>query len=97
MHIENNWHDYIPDKEEEDVGKTSVKSIEPRIKRQKKQDFFLEEKELEEIFTRTYGQIKQSAVYNQSRLGYEKKPSGKVDLQDNKNEVNLKVKLKEYL
>ncbi|NLJ95563.1 MAG: GTP-binding protein [Clostridiales bacterium] len=100
MHIENNWHDYIPDKEEEDVGKTSVKSIEPRIKRQKKQDFFLEEKELEEIFTRTYGQIKQSAVYNQSRLGYEKKPSGKVDLQDNKKrEVNLKVKKakKEYL
>lgn len=42
-----------------------------------KKDFRQEEKELEEIFTRTYGPIKQSAVYTGSSLGYEKDPYGK--------------------
>lgn len=101
MHIENNWHKYLPSKEEKDTQDTLVKSIEPRVKIQKKQDFFQEEKELEKIFTRTYGQIKQSAVYNQSKLGFERKsPAIKDDLQANrKREVYSKLKKakKEYL
>lgn len=39
-----------------------------------KADSWQEDKELEEIFTRTYGPIKKSVLYTPSRLGYERKP-----------------------
>lgn len=104
MHIENNWHEYLPYKEEKDSNDNlleddlSVRPITAKSRANKK-DYFQEDKELEEIFTRTFGPIKQSPVYNQSKFGYEKKPSGKETSQSSENHVNITYKKnsKEYL
>lgn len=104
MHIENNWHEYLPDKEEKDSNDNllednlSVRPINAKSRANKK-DYFQEDKELEEIFIRTFGPIKQSPVYTQSKFGYEKKFSGKDTSQNNENQVNLTFNknAKEYL
>lgn len=104
MHIENNWHEYLPDsqnvtKDKELDDELYGKPINAKT-RMVKRDYLQEDKELEEIFTRTFGPIKQSAIYTQSKLGYEKKTSGKDDSQDNKKrEAYLKYNKpsKEYL
>lgn len=99
MHIENTMKELFPGK-----GQVEADDIisEPIINRSyvKKKDFWQEDKELEEIFVRTFGPIKQSAVYTRSRLGYEKNPTDKATLDDNKkHKVAIKGKkpLKEYL
>lgn len=54
-----------------------------------------EDKELEEIFTRTYGPIKERPIFSPSRLGYEKKdPKVQAKHQTDLNEKELP---KEYL
>ena len=104
MHIENNWHEYLPDKGEDERGGSSlddeahIRPVNLKTSASKK-DYYKEDKELEEIFIRTFGPIKQNPVYGQSRLGYEKKPSGKINPQNNEKKVDITYKKtgKEYL
>lgn len=96
MHIESAiWNQYLKDKAE-DKAVEEDKNTEP-IKNKslsKNKDFWQEDKELEEIFTRTYGPIKQSPVYTQSRLGYENK---KAQTKKAYIKTEANKKLKEYL
>ena len=96
MHIESAiWNQYLKDKAE-DKAVEDDKNTEP-IKNKslsKNKDFWQEDKELEEIFTRTYGPIKQSPVYTQSRLGYENK---KAQTKKAYIKTEANKKLKEYL
>ena len=97
MHIESAiWNQYLKDKAEEDKAVEEDKNTEP-IKNKslsKNKDFWQEDKELEEIFTRTYGPIEQSPVYTQSRLGYENK---KAQTKKAYIKTEANKKLKEYL
>lgn len=96
MHIESAiWNQYLKDKAEDKAAEED-KNTEP-IKNKslsKNKDFWQEDKELEEIFTRTYGPIKQSPVYTQSRLGYENK---KAQTKKAYIKTEANKKLKEYL
>jgi len=100
MHIENNMIELYPDRNGYDLGAERIEADGKSgsgISGNKK-DFWQEEKELEEIFTRTYGPIKQSAVYTGSRLGYEKRPQGKNIQEHKKMHADNKNKpVKEYL
>lgn len=104
MHIENSMKELFPDeiqyKEAEDVfddirdyGISKPKTS-PGGK-----DSWQEDKELEMIFTRTFGPIKQSTVYTGSKLGYEKRPLGADTSHDTaKRPAGSKIKeMKEYL
>ncbi|TAH74847.1 MAG: GTP-binding protein [Anaerolineaceae bacterium] len=110
MHIENSMDELYPNKlgdntaninpyEDADSvfnpGDSANKSSKGKI------DSWQEDKELEEIFTRTFGPIKQSVVYTKSRLGYEKNPSGSNSWQDKREQNSSKIKqkpsAKEYL
>ncbi len=102
MHIENNMKELFPQNSNY-VLQNSEKDIKPDKTSGNKKDFWEEEKELEEIFTRTYGPIKQSAVYTQSRLGYEKNPYKKSNWDYKKvhgsipGNKNINKPVKEYL
>ena len=110
MHIENSMGELFPGKignGASDIdaygdfnsilkqGNSSIKSSKGNA------DTWQEDKELEEIFTRTFGPIKQSVIYTPSRLGYGKNPMGINALQDNKEQyrrnTNIKASAKEYL
>ena len=110
MHIENTMEELFPGKignGASDIdaygdfnsilkqGNSSIKSSKGNA------DTWQEDKELEEIFTRTFGPIKQSVIYTPSRLGYGKNPMGINALQDNKEQyrrnTNIKAAAKEYL
>lgn len=105
MHIENNMKELFPAgygaaAEDSGYNPRPAGNISGSNK-----DFWQEEKELEEIFTRTYGPIKQSMVYTGSRLGYEKNPA-RINIYENrtvqpgkKTQENRKYNkpLKEYL
>ena len=100
MHIENNWNDYLTNKPQN--SHDNANDIIPIASKssQKKLDSWEEDKELEEIFTRTFGSIKQNPVYTQSRLGYEKKPyQGKTSSDNKEYQISNKTKnfAKEYL
>lgn len=99
MHIENTMKELSPDRSRDD-GEEIANNVKPVNKSlHDKKDFWQEDKELEEIFTRTYGSIRKSAVYTRSRLGYEKNPNRR-DTQENiKPQINVKAKktVNEYL
>lgn len=103
MHIADDLKEIFPEKNG-DIKEDSQSDLKSGSISQSSKDFFKEEKELEEIFTRTYGPIKQNVVYPGSRLGYEKDPYGKNN-DDKKSEDNRKTyeskkstrPLKEYL
>lgn len=98
MHIENSMKELFPGRNEN--NEEAVELVKPvNISTGGKKDFFQEEKELEEIFTRTYGPIKQNLVYPGSRLGYEKKPNGKAIQETYRRQDNKKANKpsKEYL
>lgn len=99
MHLQINLKELFPDITEADSKDFAADIMPDSGNKGNKKDFRQEEKELEEIFTRTYGPIRQSAVYTGSKLGYEKKPPGKIaqeykKIQDSKK--NNKP-VKEYL
>lgn len=102
MHIENNMKELFV-QSSNDVLQDSEIDIKPDKASDNKKDFWEEEKELEEIFTRTYGPIKQSAVYTQSKLGYEKNPYKKSNLDykkdygNNSGNKNFNKPVNEYL
>ena len=84
MHIENSMKELYPDKiksenpdTSSDVDFDSVLNQESLASKPSKilTDSWQEDKELEEIFSRTFGPVKQSAIYTPSRLGYEKNPN----------------------
>ncbi len=56
-----------------------------------------EDKELEAIFTSTYGPIKRKMVYSSSGLGYEKKTNADKTMVRQQPEVKQKEPVKEYL
>lgn len=111
MHIENSMEELFPHKSqavESDVdtyglNDTTPNRVNSTIKSPKSRtNSWQEDKELEEIFTRTFGPVKRSAVYTSSRLGYENKPSGaSYTLEDNigqrKSEKKQKETAREYL
>ena len=69
--------------EEKTIGKSS-----------NKRDSWVQDKELEEIFVRTYGPINQRLTHSQNRMGYEKKHSGQIRQY---SEGKRKKSQKEYL
>jgi small GTP-binding protein len=56
-----------------------------------------EDKDLEEIFVRTFGPIKQKLNYSQSGLGYERKTSNNHELRNQQTTSVYKEPVKEYL
>ena len=111
MHIENSMKELFPhqasDNEELDTysygSSDSMLNHDSGARKSSKGkiDYWQEDKELEEIFTRTFGPLKQSAIYTSSKLGYEKNPDGMVASQANKNQnrkdIKSKVPTQEYL
>lgn len=99
MHIENTRKELFPNKELKFIGNEEVLSVNNKPNDIKK-DYWQEDKELEEIFVRTFGPIKQSTVYTASRLGFEKKRNKALTTSDNRNNkvtVREKKEMKEYL
>lgn len=102
MHIENSMKELFPAKASDKTRDTytdadydnvyNQESTRSRASRDKT-DSWQEDKELEEIFTRTFGPIKQSVIYTPSRLGYEKKTTTSQALPNNRP----KQYKKEYL
>lgn len=102
MHIENSMKELFPAKATDKTRDTytdadydnvyNQESTRSRASRDKT-DSWQEDKELEEIFTRTFGPIKQSVIYTPSRLGYEKKTTTSQALPNNRP----KQYKKEYL
>ncbi|MFP4697292.1 MAG: NYN domain-containing protein [Eubacteriales bacterium] len=94
MHVDSGWQqketkqNSFEEIKEEPVKTTSHKSYSNSLQ---------EDKELEEIFVRTFGPIKRKINYSQSRLGYEKKKS--LEKKQRKEQIDIKVKepVKEYL
>lgn len=114
MHIENSMKELFPSRVQDnnsnnssygdEYGDTHNISMKRDLANQAskgKVDSWQEDKELEEIFTRTFGPIKQSAVYTTSKLGYEKNPSGvnfsKDKIEQNNRYNKPKASAKEYL
>jgi small GTP-binding protein len=109
MHIENSMKELYPDKQDdvytdkaEDLNNTVVNNeISAPKGSRAKTDSWQEDKELEEIFTRTFGPIKQSAIYTSSRLGYEKNPNQPVPspetVKNNREIKKTHLPLQEYL
>lgn len=89
MHIENSMKELFPLRvqkddsiKDKDMTYSSVPDIDsPTSSSRGKATSWQEDKELEEIFTRTFGPIKQSAIYTQSKLGYEKSQNRAVSSQ----------------
>ena len=89
MHVDNGWLHSKKEKQKQEL----------MIEKPRKNyaSSLQEEKELEEIFVRTFGPIKQKRSYSQSGLGYEKKPSlEKTPVRKPLDTANKKNK-KEYL
>lgn len=109
MHIENSMKELFPDRidgENQDTYSDrlndSAFNHESRASNSSKDkfDFWKEDKELEEIFTRTFGPLKPSAIYNPGRLGYENKPKGINTSQEGKGQyrsIKSKEPIREYL
>lgn len=105
MHIENSMKELFPDSiiSVEEIEAVDFEGNHGHMVSESssgRRDSWQEDKELEEIFLRTYGSIKQSAVYSQSRLGYVKKPANTEVINNNKGyQDNRKSKVfaKEYL
>ena len=110
MHIENSMKELFPDKpwdktkdaytgENFDSAHNHESSHSRRTKN--KSNSWQEDKELEEIFTRTFGPIKQSKIYSPSRLGHEKIPNGSIASQGKREpyrrEIMPKASAQEYL
>jgi small GTP-binding protein len=98
MHIESGWQ---PTESTEAVKPEEPK--EPKDEQGTKKTFInygnslQEDKELEDIFIRTFGPIKQKLSYSQSGLGYEKKTiTEKVQVKQQAN-LTEKEPMKEYL
>ena len=101
MHIENSMKELFPHRlVNEKLDMSSNKSHASLAKHDSvpskhskaKVDSWQEDKELEEIFTRTFGPIKESAIYTSSRLGYEKRPDGAISSQTNKKRYEREPK-----
>lgn len=88
--------------EKEPEGIRNVSTTEkPAVSRK---DSLQTDKELEEIFIRTFGPIRQKMTYSGSRLGYEKIPEGKTETKQSKTSgpkqpkpAEQKEPVKEYL
>ena len=100
MHIENNMKELFPvsdtgDSEDTDLEYNNTGRAAKSSK--SKTDFWQEDKELEDIFTRTYGPIRPSTVFTPSKLGYEKNYGESNTGQDSirQNSVTVKPKSKE--
>lgn len=100
MHIDNSMKELFPNSypgiEKTETGESEENRQSNPSRASSKSDFWQEDKELEEIFTRTYGSIKQSPVYTQSRLGYVKKPKD-IHMYDKGYQGIKKSSAKEYL
>ena len=90
MHLESP----IDLKVEEGTIEKSIEEEKTTGKSSYKRDSWVQDKELEEIFVRTYGPINQRLSHSQNRMGYEKKHSGKVRQY---SEGKRKKSQKEYL
>lgn len=93
MHLENGWHvkrtEISRDIRSEQVTTKSKASYSGTLQ---------EDKELEEIFTRTFGQIKQKHSPSHSKLGYEKKKTTHEPVQIKRPiDKKDKVPMEEYL
>jgi predicted RNA-binding protein with PIN domain len=100
MHIENSMKELYPNKTL-DNAQVTESDVTLDLKPSKvKTDSWQEDKELEEIFTRTFGPLKQSVVYTKSRLGYEKNKAVTNNTQVSKEQfrnIKRKISPKEYL
>lgn len=93
MHLDNGWQE----KEPEIAKDIKVEQVTTKSKASYSGSL-QEDKELEEIFTRTFGPMKQKHSPSQSRLGYEKKKSTIEQVQIKKQiDKKDKVRMEEYL
>lgn len=90
MHLESP----IDLKVEEGTIEKSIEEEKTTGKSSYKRDSWVQDKELEEIFVRTYGPINQRLSHSQNRMGYEKKHLGKIRQY---SEGKRKKSQKEYL
>jgi translation elongation factor EF-G/predicted RNA-binding protein with PIN domain len=94
MHIESPWEQPVI---EEPKVLTEEKPIVPKLRHSSYGGSLQEDKELEAIFTSTYGPIKRKLDYSQSGLGYEKKNTVDASLRRMQPETKPKDPVKEYL
>jgi predicted RNA-binding protein with PIN domain len=94
MHIESLWEQPVI---EEPKVITEEKPIVPKLQHSTYGGSLQEDKELEAIFTSTYGPIKRKLDYSQSGLGYEKRNTIDASLRRMQPETKPKDPVQEYL
>lgn len=93
MHLESGWRQPEPEPETATAKEQDVLER-PSLRNR---NSFQEEKELEDIFVRTFGPIKQRHTYSQSKLGYEKKDAIEKVQRTPQIQLIEKEPVKEYL
>lgn len=97
MHVDSGWQRIVPEESEEpEESKESKEELTAEKPHSYYGSSWQDDKELEAIFIRTFGPIKQKS-YSQSGLGYEKKSSIEKGQMKHQTELKEKEPMKEYL